>query len=1218
MRFAVVLTLLSIVAADIAAQIPLAREFPFQRYRQQDGLSRSLVLSLDQDSDGYLWLGTYAGVNRFDGVSFTNMTTRHGLRDNFTNVVYAGADDRLWVGDANGGLTLLRNSSVVATFDPIENKETPIRSLLEFGDYLYIGTEYQGMQRLSLTDPNAKIEPARLPIPEHVLDISDLSTVDNKTIWFLDVDGAAHFVDVGASEYHKIEQDTFVTVVHAEPDLGLFAGSMDGRIGKWNGQNFDWGEPLSENAVFSLLFRGDELEWVQVGLELINAVNQDLRYETGGTFGAVMIDREGVIWSGTSDGLLRYLGERFNVYPIDKANPSTKIFSMLPDVDGDLWLGTELGVAVVKADGSINYLAEQEVLPPIEARGMARSPDGQSIWVSHMFSAVYQIDIQSQSAERVFPNEDVDLLNIQIGPDGVVWAGSYDGKLFRFDPESESLNVHDMGLGNAIYGFAIDRSGTAWFTSNSLGVFKIDGNHADAKPEKVIDIEAFGDSSFITYLSLDYTGEQLRIWLTGTNGGLFYFQEGKLVRLAISQMLSDQTLDNVQAVGDGTIIFSSDRGIYQYDLQREVLDHYAALDGLTPISVTTNAAHRFGDQFMWLGTNDGIATMDLTVPMAPPEPPQSSVIKVESAGQVLSTNGNDNTELSASGLLFEYAAVSTHSPRGIEFSHRLVGADGSWNEVGTNVSVEYPILMPGEYRFEVRAKGVSGEWGPIDTFSFVIPTPFWRTPWFTVLCLTAAAVLILLGVQLRLRAIAQANKRLTAEVAARTRSIEEANKQLEFQANNDELTELTNRRAFGRTMSEIATHPDNADKTFLAFLDLDRFKVVNDSAGHAAGDALLKLVADVLRASVRNQDTAARLGGDEFALILRYCSEEQALQVAERIRSEIYRLDFQWEGETYRIGASIGVVPLSASPDNLEELQKLADAACYEAKASGRNRVQLVSQDSESVAAHRGDIRWVQKLTAALDSDDFELFGQQIQATRNAAQDVNRIEVLLKLNDVKNGRLIPTSAFAAAAERYSLLTRLDEWTISRVLDRLMHSVLPSSQRQQYWVSLSGASIGDPHFAENAVTQIEALNLPPKSLNFQLTETAAIRNVDQAVALIHALRSLGCEFSLDDFGMTQSAFNSLKRLEVDFLKIDGQLIRGLASNKTGQIFVQSIIDVARVMGIRVVAKAVENIEDLHQLRNMGVDYVQGHQVHRPEILAAGELTDTIKVSASFFV
>ncbi|MEM9531796.1 MAG: EAL domain-containing protein [Pseudomonadota bacterium] len=426
--------------------------------------------------------------------------------------------------------------------------------------------------------------------------------------------------------------------------------------------------------------------------------------------------------------------------------------------------------------------------------------------------------------------------------------------------------------------------------------------------------------------------------------------------------------------------------------------------------------------------------------------------------------------------------------------------------------------------------------------------------------------------------------------------------ELEYRANFDELTGLSNRGAFDAALAKayVDAQREGPD-AFLMYMDLDQFKVVNDTSGHAAGDELLKAVSDLLKTVVRRDDVVGRLGGDEFAIILWACPAEVANRIAEQIRTQIEDLQFQWCDETHRVGVSIGVVCIDPSFGEVSDIQQLADAACYEAKSRGRNQVHMVRGDQKQLSDQRGEARWAQKLRDAIEHNHFALYGQKIIPTDENSNEPPRLEILLRMRDTDNQKLIPPGAFLPAAERYGVSVKLDEWVVANLLRTLFVHQAVGAAEQRLWINLSGTSISDARFGKFLVETVQQSLFKPGTINFEITETAVIRNIADAGRLMHSLKELGCQFALDDFGSGLSSFGYLKRLPVDYLKIDGMFVRDIVNDETDRIFVRSIIDIAHTLGIKTIAEYVENDEIFAMVRELGADYVQGFGVHKPEML-----------------
>lgn len=420
------------------------------------------------------------------------------------------------------------------------------------------------------------------------------------------------------------------------------------------------------------------------------------------------------------------------------------------------------------------------------------------------------------------------------------------------------------------------------------------------------------------------------------------------------------------------------------------------------------------------------------------------------------------------------------------------------------------------------------------------------------------------------------------------------NHQLTWQATHDTLTGLINRMEFENRL-RISVKRARADQAnhALMFLDLDQFKVVNDTCGHIAGDQLLRQVATMLTETARRNDMVARLGGDEFAILLEYCPIPQALTVAEQIRTRLRNHRFTWDDKPFTIGVSIGVVSFNESYSNLTEILSTADSACYSAKEAGRNRVHLYAEDDKTIEDRYGEMQWVSRLRHALDDERFVLFCQKISPINDASQTDENIEILVRLEE-RDGQLAPPGAFIPAAERYGMMLELDRFVVKKTLKWLENSTINGFVS----INLSAQSITDSEFITELLESIIATNISPSCLLFEVTETATISNLFKARYFIEQLKGIGCRFALDDFGSGMSSFGYLKNLPVDFIKIDGEFVRDITSDSIDFSIVKAINEVAHNMGMKTVAEYVEDIYTLEMLGDIGVDYAQGYGIERP--------------------
>jgi diguanylate cyclase (GGDEF)-like protein/PAS domain S-box-containing protein len=429
----------------------------------------------------------------------------------------------------------------------------------------------------------------------------------------------------------------------------------------------------------------------------------------------------------------------------------------------------------------------------------------------------------------------------------------------------------------------------------------------------------------------------------------------------------------------------------------------------------------------------------------------------------------------------------------------------------------------------------------------------------------------------------------------------ELNRRLSYAASHDVLTELVNRREFEQRL-ERALKSAKARETSYAvlYLDLDQFKIVNDACGHNAGDALLKQIGSLLKSKIRWRDTLARLGGDEFGVLLESCTMDEALRTAEALRENIADYRFTWDDRTFRLGVSIGVVPITAATDDVASLLSAADSACAAAKDAGRNRVYNYQENDIDLMKRRKEMQWAARISNALDENRFELFRQTIQPLQPHAIHGAHYELLIRMRD-EQGQLIAPGLFIAAAERYGLMTAIDRWVIAQAFTWLVSEADERERLSLCAINLSGQSLADEKFLPFVVEQFKKSGLSGSCICFEITETAAIASYSQANRFIHALKELGCRFALDDFGTGLSSFGYLKHFPVDFLKIDGSFVKEILHDPIDREMVRSINEIGHLTGKQTIAEFAENTEIITMLRGMGIDYAQGYGVSEPKRL-----------------
>ena len=425
---------------------------------------------------------------------------------------------------------------------------------------------------------------------------------------------------------------------------------------------------------------------------------------------------------------------------------------------------------------------------------------------------------------------------------------------------------------------------------------------------------------------------------------------------------------------------------------------------------------------------------------------------------------------------------------------------------------------------------------------------------------------------------------------------------LSWQASHDELTQLINRREFERRLeTTINSSRQDGSEHCICFMDLDKFKVVNDTCGHVAGDELLRQLSEIFKSCIRDDDTLARLGGDEFAVVLKKCKVGPAFKIAEQIRAAVEDFRFGWGGQSFQVGISIGLVIIDKNSPDVEEVFKEADSACYAAKEAGRNRVHLYSQDDKEISQRRGEAQWMVRIQSALEDGRFELNYQPIIPLNQSDEPVH-YEILLRMIGEK-GELIPPGAFIPSAERYQLMARIDRWVIEHLFS-WMDDHWDYDSSDVFAINLSGQSLADENLLYRIKKLFSVYAVPASRICFEITETSAISNLSKAQIFMAELKQLGCLFALDDFGSGLSSFAYLKSLDVDYLKIDGAFVKDMAEDPIDRAMVESIHNIGNVLKLKTIAEFVENDEILQALKQVGVDFAQGYGIARPRALPKG--------------
>lgn len=426
-------------------------------------------------------------------------------------------------------------------------------------------------------------------------------------------------------------------------------------------------------------------------------------------------------------------------------------------------------------------------------------------------------------------------------------------------------------------------------------------------------------------------------------------------------------------------------------------------------------------------------------------------------------------------------------------------------------------------------------------------------------------------------------------------------REMSYQASHDALTGLVNRLEFERRLGvALKSVRGEGAGHVVCYLDLDRFKVVNDTCGHVAGDNLLREISSLLKQEVRDSDTVARVGGDEFAMLLTGCPLDKARQIADDVCRAVGEYRFSWQGRAFDIGISIGLVEVGPASVSAESVLNAADSACYVAKRQGRGRVHVYSARDELLARERGEIQWLKRIQNALKENSFELYVQPIVAVAGRVDSGPAAEVLIRMRD-ESGKLILPASFLSAAERYQLMSHIDRWVVQAALTALASGVPHLPEGRTCGINISGQSLADEEFLGFVVDLLDHTGVPPSKICFEVNESVLINNIEHARRFINVLHGMGCQFAMDNFGSGVGSFAKLQLLSLDYLKIDGAYTRNLEKDSINREMVAALIGLSRRLNFRVVAEQIEDQESFDAIREMGVEFAQGNLVERPRPL-----------------
>lgn len=1209
-----------------------------------------MVLSILQDSDGYLWIGTPDGISRFDGLEMEAFGKEDGLGDSVVRTVLETSDGGLWVGTDRGLARRdpgRRAGRAFESLGPDTGLDAPsVRALAEGEEgTLWIGT-YSGLYRLR-RDLGDTFEVDRWG-PEHGLPherVRSVLVARDGRVWIGTYGGGAAVFDgdVFRSVGEEAGLDPVVRDLLELPDGTILAGTNRGvfRIaaspeGPMAVERLAGADAITSNATSLLL---DRLGRLWIGTRGRGACRLPGPYAPDETLECLRLpqgladesvnclheDREGNLWIGTfGGGVSRLTTEAFRSYGAEEGLPHPSVRAIGERRDGSLWVGTH-GGGLARLDGERFVAAAGDRVPVRDALGTVPAAPSEKVISSGLdaegrlwFGTLGGVLEPGADGYRPFaPTPEVGetvagavVLALAEDADGTLWLGTIDGLLAvrdgRVEVYSEDAGLPDPRINDVL----IHPAGGLWLATAG-GLARFAGGRV---------IEVLGEDDG---LGDPYVGQLLlrsdgSLW-AATAGGLSVIEQRpaaedagpawEIRTFTAEDGLSHDKCTALVEAEDGNLWIGTTQGINIYDGTAFMV--FGADDGLVSGEVSSGAAFRSRDGRLWFGTVRGLVVFDPRADLrrVPPPPVHLRRVEVEDV-EVTRLERDEPLELRhrRDDLAFEFVGLSLAFPESVRYQYRLHGLDGGWRETSAR-RAEYHSIPPGEYVFEVLARGRGGVPSPRPArFALVIRPPFWATWWFR---LGAAAAILGLAVGLhlyRLRLLEARNRELTRQIRGRREAEAELRRyaeELEHTSLHDSLTGLPNRAVFQdrlqvsidrarRHAEEGESDPE--DRFAVFWIDLDDFKLINDSRGHDFGDRLLGFCARRLEQEVGESGTLARLSGDEFA-VLRPAVDgpAEARRIADRLQSAFGR-PFEVEDVEVVLTASIGITMMNAGYRRAGEMLRDADNAVYRAKARGRGGTALFDPVMHNRAVSTLELE--SQLRHALEREEFELHYQPILALRH--ERIAGFEALLRWNHPERGLLAP-GEFLHRLVATGLHIPLGEWI---VLEACRCSAVWSERTTgdapapTVAINLFHRQVSQDHLPDDLEEILETLALPPRGIQLEITEDVLIDEPEAAIDMLHRVKSLDVRVCLDDFGTGFSSMSYLHRFPVDVLKIDRSFVGRMERDEDSRRIVESILYLARSLGIEVVAEGVETAEQLRLLHQLDCDYAQGFHVGRP--------------------
>ena len=1184
----------AVVPALLLAAGAFGQGYTFRDYGVTDGLTDLNVLSVAQDPTGYVWAATNNGVFRFDGHRFTRFGTEQGLWSANVSGLAIARDGAVWVAGERG-----INRWSGGAFERMSRLPVNAFQMIA-ADPLSNGVYVATASGLATIQPGSGAQ-------------TMVAGVDGRPVW------SVFAAPSGDIWYAQTDQ---VCMVNRK--RGECFGAADGIVAdQWGGLAVDGEGAVWLRSASRLLYRGpNETQFM--------ARDQDL--PSANYSGVICLDRERRVLMPTDSGLARWTGERWSIIGGAQGLPVPSASGALEDREGSIWIATRGG-------GLVRWLGSDQWESWTTAQGL----ENDQIWSVARDRKGDLLVGTGDGLDRIHEGEVEPVAGVRLGlssnrvraiavdKDNSLWLGTVPGGVERIDGETGKIRSFGRAEGitaNRILSIAVDRAQTVWVGSTA-GLFRGNLTARGWTFQKVTLPDATAGEAFFCILE-DREG---RIWAGGGNGVVMWDGNtwtrlkqtdsslppvaaqslaeapGGMIWLiarnsgAISQIgLSHGRWIIGKAPGAGAGAAEDRNSFLGFDISGNlwrgtgdgvrVLIHdnwirYTHADGLAWDDTSVGGFWADNDGSVWIGTSHGLSHHRLVVgDQTVPGP--ALITEIRAADTSFGASGHPKFTQRDGAVTISFTSLSFKRERDLRFRYQLRGWDQGWTETG-DWQVRYAGLKPGDYVFEVSSGTWDGHWSTaIARVPIVVSGPWWSSRWFLGGMGLFALALIPIIWRLRVKNLQSRNRALANAVAERTA-------ELGHLADHDHLTGLMNRAAFDKSWRTILSgglgdRPGQCEQTGLLFIDLDRFKEINDTLSHRVGDQFLQAIAQRLTHAVRPDDAVFRIGGDEFTILMhRLCGPDDATEAAERILHAICA-PLRIAGYDFTPSASIGAAIYPSDGTDAETLMRAADAAMYRAKVRGGARVQM-ADESDPLDI----VRVAEKLQHALEAGWFEVHYQS-RIGHNGT--LNGFEALARCNDPEHGS-IPPSAFIPEAERSGLIVPLGAWVLDAVCGQIAEWERRGLGRVFVSVNVSAVEMASADYARSVEECLMRHGVAPQQIELELTEGHMVDFEGEPVRQMRILAGLGVHLSVDDFGTGYTAFSYLYRLPVDTVKIDRSLVETIDTDPIAGQLVRAIVGVVRDLKLNCIAEGVETVAQREVLIAAGCDQMQGYLFARPQ-------------------